>query len=126
MIKMLDLYFQYVVWLNQTLLNGIKWLIANENAYYIFMCSIPILATIITAVRGQLMTSIDGHKEPTTEQIKEAIDTLGNATEKNEKIFSNSSNLESRKWRKVESRKTLAIWKCAKSILKRYTNTKNS
>lgn len=79
---MLDLYFQYVVWLNRTLLDGIKWLITNKDAYYVFMCSIPILATIITTMRGQLMVSFNDHKEPTTEQTKEAIDTLGNATEK--------------------------------------------
>lgn len=79
---MLDLYFQYVVWLNQTLVNGIKWLVTNKDAYYVFMCSIPILATIITAMRGQLTVPFDDRKEPTTEQFKEAIDTLGNVTEK--------------------------------------------
>ena len=82
MIKMLDLYFQYVVWLNRTLLDGIKWLITNRDAYYIVMCSIPILATIITAMRGQLMASFDDHKESMTAQFKEATSTIGNVTEK--------------------------------------------
>lgn len=44
---MFDLYFQYVVWLNRTLLDGIKWLITNEDAQYVFLCSIPIIANIV-------------------------------------------------------------------------------
>lgn len=47
MIEMLNLYFQYVIWLNRTLLDGIKWLITNKDAYYIIMCSVPIIATFI-------------------------------------------------------------------------------
>ena len=55
MIEMLDLYFQYVVWLNRTLLEGIKWLITDKNAYYIVMCSIPILATFIEFLRHRVI-----------------------------------------------------------------------
>ena len=55
MIEMLDLYFQYVVWLNQTLVNSIKWLITNENTYYVFMCSIPIVATFIDFLKRRVI-----------------------------------------------------------------------
>ena len=48
---MIDLYFQYVIWLNQLLANGIKWLINNENAYYIFMCSVPFIGTVISMLK---------------------------------------------------------------------------
>lgn len=48
---MLDLYFQYVVWLNRALVNGIKWLINNENTYYIFMCSVPFIGTVIRMLK---------------------------------------------------------------------------
>lgn len=55
MIKMLDLYFQYVVWLNRTLLDGIKWLITNRDAYYVVMCSIPIVAAFIEFLKHRII-----------------------------------------------------------------------
>ena len=79
---MLDFCIRYVTFLDRLLIDGIKWLTENDDGYYAFMCLIPILGTIITAMRGQLMMFFDSHKETTTEQIKEAIDTLGNVTEK--------------------------------------------
>ena len=51
MIEMLDLYFQYVIWLNRTLVNGIKWLVDNDCWYYVTMCLVPVIATTITMVK---------------------------------------------------------------------------
>lgn len=52
---MLDLYFQYVIWLNRTFANGIKWLITYEDAYYIVMCLIPIVATCIEFLKQRVI-----------------------------------------------------------------------
>lgn len=60
---MLDLYFRYVIRLNQLLVNGIKWLINNENAYYIFMCSVPFIGTVISMSKSMKGMIFDGREE---------------------------------------------------------------
>jgi len=52
---MIDLYFRYVIWLNRTLANGIKWLITYEDGYYIVMCLIPIVATCIEFLKHRVI-----------------------------------------------------------------------
>lgn len=96
MIEMLDLYFQYVVWLNQTLVNGIKWLITNEDAYYVFMCSIPILATVIQflkdgisdkeLIRKKTQESLMNAKQETIYRISREHEKLMNHNELMHKI----------------------------------------
>ena len=55
MIKMLDLCFQYVIWLDQILVDGIKWLFNNKDTYYIVMCLIPIVTTFIEFLKHRVI-----------------------------------------------------------------------